>query len=503
MTTLADPHELPPDTTPEVHDTLDNRTRWAAFLTILLAQFMNLIDVTIVNVALPSLQSGLSATESQIEWVVAGYILVFALGLLPMGRYGDIVGRKRLFLYGVAAFTAASVLCGLAPSIEFLVGARLLQGAAGAVMMPQVMAIAQNLFPPKARGGAFALFGLTAGLASVTGPILGGVLINADLFGMGWRPIFLINLPIGLFAMIAAARLIPDLPGNRSLRNDWVGILFVAAAMLALVFPLVEGRTLGWPLWTFVLMAASVPLFYGFIWWESRQDRLGRPQVMPISLLKAWNFALGGLMSLIYFSAMPALFLVLALFLQQGFGFDPLSSGLTTVPFPLGILLASILSGKLGARWQKQRIIVGLIGLFVGVFWLRTVVLGVGDAVDHWDLALPLFLGGLGLASSIAPLFQTILAGVPVKDAGAGSGALQAIQQAGGALGVAVISQIFFSTLGTSLASGTSEHAAFVDAMSTAMIYNLSAYVVVAIGALLLRAPDYAASEKIPAPVIE
>ncbi|WP_136634320.1 MFS transporter [Pseudooceanicola onchidii] len=497
MTALADPQDMPPDIAP-IHDTIDNRTRWAAFLTILIAQFMNLIDVTIVNVALPSLQSGLGATESQIEWVVAGYILVFALGLLPMGRYGDIVGRKRLFLYGVAAFTGASALCGVAPSIEFLVAARVIQGAAGAVMMPQVMAIAQNLFPPRARGGAFALFGLTAGLASVTGPILGGALINADLWGLGWRPIFLINLPIGLFALVAASRLIPDLPGDRSLRNDWGGIAFIAAAMLALIFPLVEGRALGWPWWCFALMIASAPLFVGFVLWEARQNRRGQAQVMPISLLKAWNFALGGAMSMVYFSAMPALFLVLALFLQQGFGFDPLTSGLTTVPFPLGILIASVVSGKLGARWQKQRIIVGVAVLFVAIYALRTVVLGVDQSVDHWDFFLPLFIGGLGLATSIAPLFQTILAGVPPQDAGAGSGALQAIQQAGGALGIAVVSQIFFSTLSGSMAAGATRDAAFVDAMSTSMIYNLVAYVLVALGAMLLRAPDYDDAPKAP-----
>jgi len=505
MTSVPDPQALAmePPAAPEIHDRIDNRTRWAAFLTILVAQFMNLIDVTIVNVALPSLQRDMGATESQIEWVVAGYILVFALGLLPMGRYGDIIGRKRLFLIGVASFTMASVLCGLAPDIGFLVAARFLQGAAGAVMMPQVMAIAQTLFPPRARAGAFALFGLTAGLASVTGPILGGTLINMDLFGLGWRPIFLINLPIGLFAMIAAARLIPDLPGNPRLRNDWTGIGLIAAAMLALIFPLVEGRTFGWPLWSFLLMACSLPLFVGFVLWEARQDRLGRPQVMPISLLRAWNFVVGGAISMIYFSALPALFLVLALFLQLGFGFDPQRSGFATVPFPIGLLIGSVISGRLGARWQKQRIICGLIVLFLGIYWLRHIVLGVGASVDHWALLPPLMIGGLGLALSIGPLFQTILAGVPVADAGAGSGVLQAIQQAGGALGVAVISQIFFATLARATAEGASREAAFVEAMSGAMIYNLSAYALVACGALLLRAPQYEDSPPPTPPVTD
>jgi len=494
MSSIADPEaaEGAAPVLPDVSDQVSDRTRWLAFFTILLAQFMNLIDVTIVNVALPSLQVGMGATESQIEWVVAGYILVFAVGLLPMGRYGDIVGRKRLFLIGVAAFTAASLLCGAAQSIETLVAARLIQGAAGAVMMPQVMAIAQALFPPRQRGGAFALFGLAAGLASVTGPILGGTLIKADLWGMGWRPIFLINLPVGLFALVAGARLIPDMPGNRALRNDWVGIVFIAAGMLALIFPLVEGRALGWPWWCFALMATALPIFAGFVWWEARQERLGRPQLMPISLLRAWNFIVGTFMSMVYFSAMPAIFLVLALFLQLGFGFDPQRSGLTTVPFPVGILIGSVISSRLGARWQKGRILVGLALLFAGIFWLRSIVLGVGDAVDHRDFLPPLMLAGLGLATSIAPLFQTILAGVPVADAGAGSGALQAIQQAGGALGIAIVSQIFFATLAEGFGSGLGQHGAYVSALSTAMLYNLGAYVAVAVGALLLRAPQYA-----------
>jgi MFS family permease len=284
MSAIADPLAVPAPP-PEVHESISDRQRWAAMVTILIAQFMNLIDVTIVNVALPSIQAGMGASESQIEWIVAGYILVFALGLLPMGRYGDIVGRKRLFLYGVAGFTSASVLCGMAQGVGTLVAARLLQGAAGAVMMPQVMAIAQNLFAPGQRAGAFALFGLTAGLATVTGPVLGGTLITADLWGMTWRPIFLINLPVGVICLIAGARLIPDLPGDSRLRNDWGGIAIAGAAMLALIFPLVEGRAFGWPLWCFALMAASLPLFVGFYLWEQRQARLGRPQVIPVSLL--------------------------------------------------------------------------------------------------------------------------------------------------------------------------------------------------------------------------
>lgn len=486
----------------EIHKEISDRTRWLAMGTILIAQFMNLIDVTIVNVALPTMQKGLGASESQIEWIVAGYILVVALMLLPMGRYGDIVGRKRLFLLGVSAFTLASAWCGLAGSADAMIASRLFQGAAGGVMMPQVMAIAQELFEPKKRAGAFALFGLTAGLASVTGPILGGLLVTADIYGLGWRPIFLINLPIGVFCLIAGARLLPDMPGNRALRNDWIGIFLIAAAMIALVFPLVEGRALGWPLWCFAMMAASAPLLICFVFWEMRQERLDRPQLLPISLLKAWNFSVGASLTMIYFSALPAMFLVLALFLQAGFGFDALHSGLATVPFPVGVLIGSIVSSRLGARWLKERIVSGLVLMFGGIFWLRIEINSVVDVVDHWALLPPLMISGVGLALSIAPLFQTILAGVPVRDAGAGSGALQAIQQAGGALGIAIVSQIFFSSVSTGMQSGLGRQDAFQAAMSDALIYNLCAYALVACGALLLRRPAYSEGQDPSAQVL-
>ena len=186
--------------------------RWPALATLLLAGFMNLIDVTIVNVALPRLQASLGATSTEIEWVVAAYVLAFALGLLPFGRLGDIIGRKRMFLIGISLFTLFSALCGLAPSIDMLIGARVLQGLAGAMMMPQVLAIAQVMFPPRERGFAFSLFGLSAGLASVAGPLAGGLLIGADLFGLDWRPIFLVNIPVGILAVIAGRALVPALP---------------------------------------------------------------------------------------------------------------------------------------------------------------------------------------------------------------------------------------------------------------------------------------------------
>src|SRR4051794_20544284 len=199
--------------------------RWAALVTLLIGGFMNLIDITIVNVALPRLQAGLGATSTDIQWVVAAYILAFGLGVLPFGRLGDIVGRKRMFLIGVALFTVFSAVCGLAPTIVALIGARVLQGLASAMMMPQILAIAQVIFPPKERGFAFSLFGLSAGLASVAGPLAGGLLIGADLFGLDWRPIFLVNIPVGILALAAGRALVPELPPHPGLTVDFGGVV--------------------------------------------------------------------------------------------------------------------------------------------------------------------------------------------------------------------------------------------------------------------------------------
>jgi EmrB/QacA subfamily drug resistance transporter len=474
--------------------------RWAAMFTVLLASFMNLIDITIVNVSLPIVQNDMGASSSQLEWIVAGYILAFALGLLPFGRLGDILGRKRMFLAGVGAFTFASLLCGIAPDIEFLIAARVFQGIAGAAMTPQVLSIAQTIFPPRERGVAFSLFGLSAGLASVVGPLLGGTLIGLDLGGLGWRPIFLINLPIGLFAMWRAHRVLPDIPGHPGLRVDVGGNLIVAAAMFALVFPLVEGRNYGWPLWDFAMMAAALPLFLGFVLWEARQKRNGGPELLPLSLIENRNFVLGASMSVVFFSAMPAFFMVFTLYLQQGQGLTPFWSGLTSSPFPAGVLAASLISGRLGAYRPRERIAAGVTLLFAGMLSVRFAVAGMGADFDPWALTVPLALAGLGLGVSISPMFQTILAGVPVKDAGSGSGALQAIQQAGGALGVAIVSEIYFGRLIDAFGAGAAPAAAFGTAMTTAILYNLGCYVIVALMTFTLRRPHFVPSHGVAAP---
>jgi EmrB/QacA subfamily drug resistance transporter len=456
--------------------------RWPAFAVLLIANFMNLIDVTVVNVALPSLQMKLGAAPSQIEWVMAAYILAFALGLLPFGRLGDIAGGKTMFLLGVGGFALASALCGIAPNIELLIAARILQGFAGSMMTPQVLAIVQVTFPPQEKSLAFALFGLSAGLASVAGPLVGGLLIGANLWGLDWRPIFLVNIPLGLFALVAGMMLITRIPGDPTLENDCVGIGIFGLGTVLLVFPLIEGRSYGWPSWAFVMVAAAVVVTGLFYLWERRQEKTGRSELLSAQLLRNSNFLLGACIATLFFSGIPGFFLVLAIFLQSGFGFTPILSGLATIPFSLGVLVVSALSGRLGNDYLRVRVILGAVLLAIGMGWLRLVVSAVVEVVDPWSFGGPLAVSGVGLGIGVSALFQTILAGIPPRDAGAGSGALQAFQQVGAALGVAVVGEIFFTSLANGLASpSTGPHGPFVSAAENALIYEIAVFLVVAL----------------------
>ncbi len=362
------------------------------------------------------------------------------------------------------------------------------------MMMPQVMAIVQLMFPPNERGLAFSFFGLSAGLASVAGPLVGGLLINADLWGLDWRPIFLVNIPIGIFAVIAGRALIPDLPRHANLKHDIGGILIAGISIVLLVYPLIEGHSLGWPAWTWAMFAASFVGLACFYFYERRQERLGRSELLPVSLLTNRNFLIGISMVTVFFSGVAGFFLVLAVFLQTGFGFSALQSGLTTVPFPAGVLIASVVTGRLGGRWPRRRVAAGSLVLMAGMSFLKLRVGEIGEEVDHWRLVLPLLISGFGMGIGISSLFQTVLANVPPQDAGAGSGALQSLQQVGGALGIAITGQIFFSTLAGRFQTGSAPHPAFVAGLGQALIYEIAAFAVVAAMVFLLTKPRVGAA---------
>jgi EmrB/QacA subfamily drug resistance transporter len=426
--------------------------RWVALAVVLIAGFMQLVDISIVNVAIPSIQRDLDATYAEIQWVLAGYQLAFAVMLITGGRLGDIFGRKRLFMIGMAGFTLASALCGLAQTPDMLIASRVLQGLFGATMFPQVLSIIQVTFRPQERATAFGMFGATIGLATITGPLVGGLLIQADLFGLDWRPIFLVNLPIGIAALAVAARFLVESKAPRALRLDPVGVVVVTAGLLLLVYPLVQGRELGWPPWTFLSMAAAVPVLAAFAVYERRKKALDGSPLVDLDLFRQRSFVPGLLLAGIFFMGIPAFFLIFSLWLQIGLGFSALHAGLTGAPFAVGSALASAASVRLAPTLGRRILSVGSLLLVAGMVALMWTVDRYGGAVSSWQLLPALLLSGLGLGSVVAPLVTVVLAGIRAQDAGSASGVLTTVQQIGGAVGVAVIGVVFFGLLGSQAA---------------------------------------------------
>lgn len=443
---------------------------WLATVLLLLGNFMNLIDVSIVNVALPSIQANLDATAAQIEWVSAAYVLAFAAGLLPFGRFGDKFGRKRLFLMGIGLFTMASALCGFALDMSMLIWSRALQGIGGAMMVPQVMAIMHVMFPPDQKARAFALAGVVASLGAVTGPLMGGALITGNIAGLDWRPIFLVNLPVGLFVILAGIRWIPALSSDRRMQIDWPGIALFSLAVILVVLPVIEGALLGWPWWCLAMLAASLPTGALFVWRQAALARRGRAQLLPVTLMRNGGFLSGVAMVMLHFSAIPGMFLVLAIYLQTGFGLTPLQSGIATAPFPLGIMVSSYVTGRFGTKVMSLRMAVGVGIMLAGMIYLRHVTGRPPSPFTAATLIAPLAVCGFGMGLTISPLFQTVLQSVPPHDAGAGSGAMQAFQQVGAAVGIAVVSSLFFVRL---RGQPGGDYAA---AMSHALIYQICAF---------------------------
>lgn len=437
--------------------------RWVALAALYLAMFMNILDISVVNLALPVIRADLDASDTELEWVLVIYVLAFAAGLLPLGRFGDVLGRGRLFCWGVAGFTLSSLACGLAPDILTLIASRGVQGLSAAMMVPQVLAIVHVIFSDQEKGRAIGLFGSVSALGAVAGPLVGGVLVSADLLGLGWRPIFLINLPIGLVSVLGALRYLPALKGDTRQAPDWLGTVLFALAVLALVFPLVEGRQFGWPLWCFALIGLSTVMAVLFHGLQRKNARMGRPQLLPVSLTRDPVFVAGVLFIAVFFSAMAGLFFMMAIFLQSGLGLTPLTAGLILAPHPIGVILASTLSGRFGTRRLAERIV---LSTFLVLGALVAVGLVVSSGWAPWALLLPHLCLGLGVGTGIPALFQLVLSRVAGVDAGAGSGVLQAFQQIGMAFGIAVQGQIFFQVLG----NGAGE-AAYRQAAQATLVY--------------------------------
>jgi EmrB/QacA subfamily drug resistance transporter len=426
-----------------------DRQRTIALAIVAMAFIMDLLDSTIVNIAIPSIQSNLHASYTSIQWLVSGYLLAFALLLVTGGRMGDVFGYKKMFLIGVTGFTLASLLSGLAGTSEILVGARLLQGAMAALMVPQVMSLMQVMYKPEERAGVSGLFGALAGLAASAGPIVGGILIKANLFGLDWRPVFLINIPVGIFAFVAGSRLLPNGKSEHPLKLDIPGTLLVMAAITLLVYPLIQGRDLGWPLWIYVMMIASLPVFAIFWFYEKwRMQADGSALIVP-EIFRFPSFSVGLAVNVAFEMAMIGMFFIFTLVLQIGLGYSVIKAAVTGIPLAIGISVSiAALSQALIPRLGRYLVTLGTLVMAAGLIAESLVISHFGRGLSPWTLAPILLVTGIGMGSMMAPIFAVVLNDVDPQHAGAASGLLNAIQQIGGAVGVALVGVLFFGQIG-------------------------------------------------------
>ena len=421
-----------------------HRWRWIVLALVLVAEIMDLLDSTVITIAAPTVRADLGGSASTMQWWAAGYTLAFGVLLIVGARLGDMFGRRRVFIVGIAGFTLASAACALAPSPDALIATRVVQGGFGALLIPQGLGLIKTVYPPKETGGAFAAFGPVMGLAAIAGPILAGWLTEADLLGTGWRMIFLINVPLGVIGLLGALRFMPESRSTSRIKLDPIGVVLVSAASLCLIYPLVQGRDLGWPAWTFALMAGGVALLGVFAFAERRTH--GTPMIEP-SLLRNRAYTSGLLVGMAFFAGFAGLTMVTSLFLQLGLRFSPEHAGLTLIPMPLAVALTAGGSYALMPRFGRAVLQAGLVITVAGLLFLAATVTHGATGLSSWDLAPPFFVFGLGLGFVFGPLFNVILAGVREHEVGSASGTLNAIQQLGNSIGVALLATIFFSVL--------------------------------------------------------
>ncbi|MFD7746571.1 MFS transporter [Streptomyces sp. NPDC059698] len=452
------------------------RWRWLILAVMIVAEIMDLLDASIVNVAGPDLERSLGAGSVGLQWVIGGYALTLGAGLVLGGRLGDRYGRRRMFLIGLAAFTAASLLCAIAPNIESLIAFRLLQGTAGAMLLPQGLGLLRENFSGPELTKVFAIFGPVLGLGGIIGPVLGGFLIEGDFFGLGWRSVFLINLPIGIAALIVAAKFVPKKAGDRTVRVDMTGAALVVASCALLVLPLNQGQESGWPLWTWLSMAASAIGFALFALQQRRTAAAGREPLVTPGLLRkpAFTVGLGGIA--LFFGGLIGTQLVLTLFLQIGQHFTAGDAGLGNLPLAVGTAIGGAISGAfLADRIGRKVLQIGPLVQLAGaaVLWFEL------DGLDSasfsiWDIVPGTTVAGIGAGMVIAALFSFILAAVDDDEIGSASGVLSAVQAVGGSIGVAVFGSVFFAQAKTGDFTGGFHRALIVQACLLVVFFAIT-----------------------------
>jgi EmrB/QacA subfamily drug resistance transporter len=435
--------------------------RWVAFGTVVTAAVMDLLDSTIAQVAAPTIRSELGGSYAVIEWVTAAYALAMAVGLLTGGRLGDIFGRRRMLLTGMAGFVLASAACAAAQSAAELIGARAVQGLLGAVMLPQVFGLIRDMFAAHEMGKAFGVYGPVMGLSAMLGPIASGGLISLDVLGTGWRAIFAVNVPVGLAALALGLRTLPktaDTSGTRGGRLDLTGALLAGVAMFGLVFPLAQGRSLGWPAWLFAMMAGAVLALAGFGWYQVRRQRAGRDPLVEPSVFRHRPYLAGIVFSVVFTGSLGGIVMIFNVFLQNGLGFTPWHSAVTTAPWAAGAFVGSAIGGIAMARLGRRVLHAGLVVEAAGLLGIYAVLRGAGGGVSTADLLGPMVVGGIGMGMVFVPLFDIVMAGVRPQEMGSASGVLQTVNSLGMSLGIAGIGAIFFAQVGGQWGAALRQH---------------------------------------------
>ncbi|MGZ4167402.1 MAG: MFS transporter [Solirubrobacteraceae bacterium] len=453
---------------------------WLGFLVVIASSVMDLLDSTIAQTAAPAIHRDLGGSYAALEWITAAYTLAMSATLLLGSRLGDVFGRRRVLLAGMAGFIVASVLCALAPTSTALIAGRVIQGALAAIMVPQGFGLIRELFGDEGQQKAFGVFGPVMGLAAVLGPLLGGGLVNLDLVGTGWRAIFLVNVPLGLLAIVAGRRYLPrNAPAAPGLRLNVASVLLAMVGSVALVYPLIEGRSLGWPAWSFGILVAGAVTLVVFAVLQRRHAREGRTPLVEPSILRRRPYVAGLAVVVGFIGAMGGMMIALNVMYQTGLGFSPLACGVATVTIPLAAIGGSVTSSALLAQIGRGTMQIGIVTMAIGLVVVDLVMRSANGGLSAWELAGPLAITGFGMGMVFVPMFDVILAGVAPHQVGSASGLLESVQQLAMSLGIAVVGTVLFDSLG----SGHGP-AAFVGAADHALLVAV-AFLIAACAAVL------------------
>lgn len=477
-------------TIPPADQPVGDPQRWLALPILLIGAFLPVLDFNVVNLALPAIRQDLGASSTEIEFVISAYAATYAVFLITGGRLGDLFGRKRLFMIGVAGFTLTSLLCGIAWSPTVLIAGRILQGLTATAMAPQVLASIRVLFPAAEQARALAFYGATFGLANICGQVLGGVLISTHPFGLAWQAIFLINLPIGLIALFGSSVVLRDLRAEHAQKLDLGGVGLLSLTLALLVYPLVEGREAGWPAWMIAMLVACPIVLMAFVRFEARLSTRGGDPLVALSLFRNSGFVAGLIMALAFYMQ-SSFYLTFAVYLQSGLRKSPIEAGIATLPFAVGYFVSSLFSSTVMQRLGIRAL---TLGFALEILGFGAVLLAVDQVLSH-ELEPGLVVAGLGFGIVMPSVIKAVLGGVDQRHAGLASGLVISTLQIGAALGVAIIGGVFYHALGTEQTIS-----AYAHAFALALGCNIALIALAALLSLWLAAHQSAVARAVSAP---